>query len=41
MHYAVVSDPIEEGGDPVIEVIHGAGRITVIEDASDDPAAVE
>ncbi|HEX3465729.1 MAG TPA: hypothetical protein VHS78_16895 [Candidatus Elarobacter sp.] len=40
-HYAVVSDAVREGGDKVTEVIHGAGRITVIEDASDDPAAVE
>ena len=40
-HYAVVSDPIQEGGQNVTEVVHGAGRITVIEDASDDPAAVE
>ncbi|MDQ6925558.1 MAG: hypothetical protein M3154_04895, partial [Candidatus Eremiobacteraeota bacterium] len=40
-HYAVVSDPIVEGGDKVTAVIHGAGRITVIEDASNDPAAVE
>jgi hypothetical protein len=40
-HYAVVSDPIQEGGEQVKAVIHGAGRITVIDDASDDPAAVE
>ena len=40
-HYAVVSDPVEEGGDPVAEVLHGAAQITEIEDASDDPAAVE
>ncbi len=40
-HYAVVSDPIREGGEKVQEVVHGAGRITEIEDASDDPAAVE
>ena len=40
-HYAVVSDPVAEGGDPVVEMIHGAGRINEIEDASDDPAAVE
>jgi hypothetical protein len=40
-HYAVVSDPIREGGDKVTEVIHGAERITQIEDASGDPAAVE
>ena len=41
VHYAVVSDPIAEGGEKVTEVIHGAARITEIEDASDDPAAVE
>jgi hypothetical protein len=40
-HYAIVSDPIREGGQNVTEVIHGAGRITVIDDAADDPAAVE
>jgi hypothetical protein len=40
-HYAVVSDPVRQGGEKVTEVIHGADRITVIEDASDDPAAVE
>ena len=40
-HYAVVSDPVVEGQDKVTEVVHGAGRITVIEDAADDPAAVE
>lgn len=41
VHYAVVSDPVAEGGEKVQEVVHGAGRITEIEDASDDPAAVE
>jgi hypothetical protein len=40
-HYAVVSDPVREGGEKVVEMIHGAERITTIEDASDDPAAVE
>jgi hypothetical protein len=40
-HYAIVSDPVAEGQDKTTEVIHGAGRINVIEDASDDPAAVE
>ena len=40
-HYAVVSDPVEEGEGPVTEVLHGAAQITVIEDAADDPAAVE
>lgn len=41
MHYAVVSDPVREGGDKVTEVVHGAGRIATIDDAADDPAAVE
>jgi small nuclear ribonucleoprotein (snRNP)-like protein len=41
MHYALVSDPVREGGEKVTEVVHGAGRITTIDDASDDPAAVE
>jgi small nuclear ribonucleoprotein (snRNP)-like protein len=40
-HYAVVSDPVREGGDKAVEMIHGAERITLIEDASDDPAAIE
>ena len=40
-HYAVVSSPIAEGGDKVTAVIHGAARITVIDDASGDPAASE
>jgi hypothetical protein len=40
-HYAVVSDPVREGAGKTTEVVHGADRITVIEDASDDPAAVE
>ncbi len=40
-HYAVVSDPIVEGGEMVTEVLHGATSITEIEDASSDPAAVE
>ena len=41
VHYAVVSDPVAEGGEPVVEVIHGGDQITDIEDASSDPAAVE
>jgi hypothetical protein len=41
VHYAVVSDAVREGGENVTEVIHGAARINEIEDASDDPAAVE
>ena len=40
-HYAIVSDPVVEDEGPVTEIIHGAGPITTIEDASDDPAAVE
>jgi len=40
-HYAIVSDAVREGQDKVREMIHGAERITVIEDASDDPAAAE
>lgn len=41
IHYAVVSDPVAEGGDKVVEMIHGSERIAQIEDASDDPAAAE
>jgi hypothetical protein len=40
-HYAIVSDAVHPDGYKVTETIHGAERITVIEDASDDPAAVE
>jgi hypothetical protein len=40
-HYAVVSDPIQKGGKPVSEVLHGADIITEIDDAANDPAAVE
>jgi hypothetical protein len=40
-HYKVVSDPVQEGGDKVSVLIHGAALITAIEDASNDPAAVE
>jgi hypothetical protein len=40
-HYTVVSDPIKKGDDKVNVLIHGAELITDIEDASDDPAAVE
>jgi hypothetical protein len=40
-HYTVVSDPVRPDGYKKEETIHGAQRITVIEDASDDPAAVE
>jgi hypothetical protein len=38
-HYAIVSDAIREGGQPVREVIHGGDQIATIEDASGDPAA--
>ncbi len=41
IHYAIVSDPLKEGDEPVVEVIHGGDQITTIEDASSDPAAVE
>jgi len=41
VHYAVVSDPIVKGGEKVTEVLHGAAQITEIEDAANDPAAVE
>lgn len=41
VHYAIVSDPVREGANKVTEVIHGAARITTIEDAAGDPAAVE
>ena len=41
VHYAVVSDPIKDGGEKVVEMIHGPDVITQIEDASGDPAAVE
>jgi hypothetical protein len=40
-HYAVVSDAVAEGGQPVREVLHGASSVTEVEDAADDPAAVE
>ena len=40
-HYAVVSDPVREGGRKVQEMVHGAESITQIDDASTDPAARE
>jgi hypothetical protein len=40
-HYQVVSDPIEDGGQKVSVLLHGAELIDQIEDASNDPAAVE
>ena len=41
VHYAVVSDPIKKGGEPVVEMLHGGDQITEISDATSDPAAVE
>jgi hypothetical protein len=41
VHYAVVSDPIKKGGEPVVEMLHGGDSITTITNAADDPAAVE
>jgi hypothetical protein len=41
VHYAVVSDPIKKGGEPVVEMLHGGDQVTEIVDAGDDPAAVE
>jgi hypothetical protein len=41
VHYAVVSDPVQKGGQPNAEMIHGGDQINEIVDASDDPAAVE
>ncbi|MDB5458235.1 MAG: hypothetical protein JWP92_3820 [Caulobacter sp.] len=40
-HFLVVSDPVKAGGEKVRQLIHGAALITQIEDASDDPAAIE
>ncbi|MDQ2908139.1 MAG: hypothetical protein M3R44_02180 [Candidatus Eremiobacteraeota bacterium] len=41
MHYAIVSDPIRQGEQNVREVIHDADHIVQIQDAANDPAAVE
>ncbi len=41
VHYAIVSDPIRDGGEKVHEILHGADLVTQVEDASSDPAAVE
>jgi len=41
VHYTIVSDAVREGGDKVQEVLHGADVIVQVEDASQDPAAVE
>jgi len=40
-HYAVVSDPVRDGGAKVQEILHGAEIVTQVEDASGDPAAQE
>ncbi len=40
-HYAIVSDPIREGDQKVREVLHGGDAVVSVEDASDDPAAIE
>lgn len=40
VHYAIVSDPIQENGEPVEEVFHGSTAFTEILDAANDPAAV-
>ena len=39
VHYAVSSDPLRKGEPVNREIIHGAGVITNIEEASEDPAA--
>jgi len=41
VHYTIVSDAVREGGGKVQEVLHGADVIVQVEDASQDPAAVE
>jgi hypothetical protein len=41
VHYAIVSDPVRDGGEKVQEVLHGAELVTQVEDASNDPAAIE
>ena len=41
VHYLIVSDPVKPGGPKGQEVIHGAGAISEISDASADPAARE
>lgn len=41
MHYTIVSDPVRQGGEDVREVVHDADRFVDIQDASDDPAAVQ
>ncbi len=40
-HYAIVSDGIAKGSPNVSEVLHGADAVVTVEDASNDPAAVE
>lgn len=39
VHYAIVSDPVREGGEPVEEMFHGSTAFTELLDASNDPAA--
>jgi hypothetical protein len=41
VHFKVVSAPLRQGAEKVSVLIHGAALITNIEDASDDPAAIE
>jgi len=40
-HYSVVSDPIVEGGQKIREAIHGSDQIVTVDDAANDPAAIE
>jgi hypothetical protein len=40
-HYEIVSDGIVIGSPNVREVLHGAALVVTVEDASNDPAAVE
>lgn len=40
VHYAIVSDPIQEDGEVAEEIFHGATAFTELVDASNDPAAV-
>lgn len=39
VHYAIVSDPVREGDEPIEQIFHGSTSFTQIEDASNDPAA--
>ena len=40
-HYMIVSAPVQAGGKPVTEMLHGPESFVTIEDASNDPAASE